>query len=158
MDVNVEILLVENNASDKTLALHAFNKQDVANNIHVVRDGTEALEYVFRTGAYAERTSENPKLMLLNLHLPLLDGFEVLRRIRAQRRTQTIPVVILTRSSEERDIAESYRLGANSYIVMPPDFPQFLQVAQQLASYWLQLNRPATSGDESSFEDRPGSA
>src|SRR6185436_10968257 len=112
----IEILLVEDNPNDEMLALHAFKKHNLANLVHVVRDGAEALEFVFCTGAYADRCSENPKVILLDKKLPLVDGMEVLRQIRADPRTSSIPVVMLTSSAEDRDIIESYKLGVNSYI------------------------------------------
>jgi two-component system response regulator len=138
---DVEILMVEDNANDEMLALHAFQRNKIANKVYVVRDGAEALEFIFCTGAYAERRIENPKLILLDLKLPLVDGIEVLRRIRNDPRTRTVPVVMLTSSSEERDIVETYTLGVNSYIVKPVDFDQFNEVAKHLGYYWLLLNR-----------------
>jgi two-component system response regulator len=139
----IEILLVEDNPSDIKLALHAFKKHNLANKIHVVRDGKEALEFVFCTGAYADRSIEDhPKVILLDLKLPLVDGLEVLRRIRADPRTCTIPIVVLTSSREDPDIAESYRLWINSYIVKPVDFDQFTEAVRQLGFYWLLLNQP----------------
>jgi two-component system, response regulator len=140
-DTGVEILLVEDNANDELLALRAFKKFNFANKVYVVRDGAEALEYVFCTGAYASRRSENPKVILLDLKLPLVDGIEVLRQIRLDPRTKLVPVVMLTSSSEERDIIETYKLGVNSYIVKPVDFDQFNEVARHLGYYWLLLNR-----------------
>jgi two-component system, response regulator len=140
-----EILLVEDNANDEMLALHAFKRQNIADKVQVVRDGAEALEYIFYTGAYADRTIENPKVILLDLKLPKVDGIEVLRRIRSDPRTQMIPVVALTTSSEERDVVETYKLGINSYIVKPVDFGQFNEVAKTLGSYWLLLNRQPAS-------------
>ena len=137
----VEILLVEDNPNDEMLALHAFRKHNLANQVHVVRDGAEALEFLFCTGAYAQRISENPRVILLDKKLPLVDGMEVLRQIRADPRTRLIPVVMLTSSAEERDIIESYKLGVNSYIVKPMDFEQFSETARQLGCYWLLLNK-----------------
>jgi two-component system response regulator len=137
----VEILLVEDNPNDEKLALHAFKKHNLANKVHVVRDGAEALEFAFCTGAYAQRHFQNPKVILLDKKLPLVDGMEVLRQIRADPRTRLIPVVMLTSSSEERDVIESYNLGVNSYIVKPVDFEQFSETARQLGYYWLLLNR-----------------
>src|SRR6202040_489046 len=116
---DVEILMVEDNANDEMLALHAFQRNKIANKVYVVRDGAEALEYIFCTGAYAERRIENPKVILLDLKLPLVDGIEVLRQIRSDPRTRLVPVVVLTSSNEERDIVETYQLGVNSYIVKP---------------------------------------
>jgi two-component system response regulator len=142
----VEILLVEDNVNDEVLALHAFKKQNIVNKIYVARDGAEALDFIFRAGTYAKRTAENPKLILLDLKLPLVDGIEVLRQIRDDPRTKLVPVVMLTSSSEERDIVETYRLGVNSYIVKPVDFEQFNEVVKNLGYYWMLLNRQPTSG------------
>jgi two-component system, response regulator len=138
---NVEILLVEDNANDELLALHAFKRQNVANRVQVVRDGAEALEFIFCTGAYADRLIENPNVILLDLKLPFVDGIEVLRQIRNDPRTRLIPVVILTASKEERDVVEAYDLGVNSYIIKPIDFDQFNGVAKQLGYYWVLLNK-----------------
>ena len=140
IDNGVDILLVEDNANDEMLALHAFKRHNIVNEIHVARDGAEALEYIFCTGAYEDRRIENPKVILLDLKLPKIDGIEVLRRIRSDPRTRFIPVVILTSSNEERDIVEAYTLGVNSYIVKPVDFEQFNEVARHLGFYWLLLN------------------
>jgi two-component system response regulator len=140
----VEILLVEDNANDEMLTLHALKKYNVANKLHVVRDGAEALEFIFCTGRYADRhITDRPKVILLDIKLPLVDGLEVLRRIKADARTKTIPVVMLTSSREERDLVESYRLGVNSYIVKPVDFDQFTEAARALGMYWLLLNKPS---------------
>jgi CheY-like chemotaxis protein len=139
----IEILLVEDNPNDVELALHALAKHHLANRIQVVRDGAEALEFVFCTGTYAQRAGENsPKVILLDLKLPKVDGLEVLRQIKADERTRAIPVVVLTSSREEPDIAESYRLGVNSYIVKPVNFEQFTEAVRQLGLYWLLLNQP----------------
>jgi two-component system response regulator len=139
----VEILLVEDNPNDAKLALHAFKTHYLANRVHVVRDGAEALEFVFCTDRYADRRIENePKVILLDLKLPLVDGIEVLRQIKADPRTKSIPVVVMTSSKEDRDIAESYRLGVNSYIIKPVDFDQFTEAVRQLGCYWLLLNQP----------------
>ena len=137
----IEILLVEDNPNDEKLAMHAFKKNNLANNIHVVRDGAEALEFIFCTGAYATRSFENPRMILLDKKLPLVDGMEVLRQIRADPRTCVVPVVMLTSSAEERDIIESYKLGVNSYIVKPVDFEQFSETTRQLGYYWLLINK-----------------
>jgi len=138
----VEILLVEDNPNDLELALHALRKNNLANHIEIVRDGAEALEYIFATGAYAQRNIDDvPQVILLDLKLPKVDGLEVLRRIKADDRTKAIPVVILTSSQEERDIVESYQLGVNSYITKPVDFEQFTEVVRQLGLYWLLLNQ-----------------
>lgn len=141
----VDILLVEDNPDDVDLALYALRRHQLANHIHVVRDGTEALDFVFCRGDYQERNfSQNPKLILLDLNMPKLNGLEVLEAIRADPSTAGIPVVILTTSKEESDLVESYRLGVNSYIVKPVDFEQFSDVIRQLGFYWLLLNeRPS---------------
>ena len=140
---SVEILLVEDNPNDVELTLHAFKKHNFANPIEVVRDGAEALEFIFCTGAYAHRRIENgPKVILLDLKLPKVDGLEVLRRVKADPRTRLIPVVVLTSSREERDIVESYALGVNSYIVKPVNFEQFSEAVPNLGMYWLLLNQP----------------
>jgi two-component system, response regulator len=139
----VEILLVEDNPHDVELTLHAFKKNNLTNPMQVVRDGAEALEFIFCTGAYADRSIEDvPKVILLDLKLPKVSGLEVLRRIKSDERTRLIPVVVLTSSSEERDIVESYRLGVNSYIVKPVDFEQFIESARVLGLYWVLLNHP----------------
>jgi two-component system response regulator len=142
MSDTIDILLVEDNPNDVRLTLHAFKRQNLANRIHVVRDGAEALEYIFCTGAYADRPSgDAPKVILLDLKLPKVDGIEVLRKIKSDPHTRTIPVVMLTSSSEDRDLVESYQLGVNSYIVKPVDFDQFNDVARMLGLYWLLLNQ-----------------
>jgi len=140
-DENVEILLVEDNPNDEMLALHAFKKHNLANKIHVVRDGAEALEYIFCTGAYAQRSFHNPRVILLDKKLPLVDGMEVLRQIREEPRTRMVPVVMLTSSAEDRDVIESYQLGVNSYIVKPVNFEQFSETARRLGYYWLLINQ-----------------
>jgi CheY-like chemotaxis protein len=137
------ILLVEDNPDDALLTLRAFKKSNITNTIVVARDGAEALDYLFARGDYSDRDSEElPRVVLLDLKMPKVGGFEVLRQIRADQRTQLLPVVILTSSGENCDLDESYRLGANSYICKPVDFEQFLEAARQLGSYWLTLNQP----------------
>jgi two-component system response regulator len=143
MCMSVEILLVEDNPSDVELTLHVFKRNNIGNRIHVVHDGKEALEYIFCSDRYAGRNIEDcPKVILLDLKLPLVDGKEVLRKIREDPRTQRIPVVVLTSSKEDRDIVDSYALGVNSYIVKPVDFNQFNQAVKDLGHYWLLLNQP----------------
>ena len=141
----VEILLVEDSSTDEELTIRALKKHNLSNNIFVVRDGAEALDYIFGTGKYSGRdTNNHPKVILLDLKLPKVDGLEVLRKIKADKKTKHIPVVVLTSSSEESDLVKSYKLGANSYIVKPVDFKQFTESIRQLGMYWLLLNeRPA---------------
>jgi len=140
-DQQVQILLVEDNPNDIKLALHAFKMHHLANEVRVVRDGAEALEFIFATGRYADRDlASGPKLILLDLKLPLVDGIEVLRQIKAGERTCLTPVVVMTSSNEERDMVESYKLGVNSYIRKPVDFNQFTEAVRQLGYYWLLLN------------------
>ena len=139
----VEILLVEDNLQDLELAQRALRKANLANHIHVARDGAEALEFIFCEGAYAERKIESPpKLILLDLKLPKVDGLEVLRRIKGDPRTRTIPVVVLTSSKEQNDVVKSYELGVNSYIVKPVNFERFVEAVQHLGIYWLLFNQP----------------
>jgi CheY-like chemotaxis protein len=138
---NVDILLVEDNPADAELALRALRKGKVANQITWVKDGAEALEFIFRNGAYAGRPEQNPKLMLLDLKLPKVDGIEVLKRIKADERTRVIPVVMVTSSAEGRDITESYKLGVNSYIVKPVAFEQFSETMAAAGFYWMLTNK-----------------
>lgn len=148
--VSKTILLVEDNPDDVELTLRAFRKANIQNEVIVARDGVEALDYLFATGAHAGRDRDDlPEVVLLDLKLPKLDGLEVLERIRADELTRCLPVVILTSSSEEQDLAASYRRGANSYIPKPVDFGEFAEAARQLGLYWLVLNRsprPPRSG------------
>ena len=137
------ILLVEDNPDDEALTLRALKKNNVANEVVVARDGVEALDYLFGTGAHAGRDrGQMPQVVLLDLNLPRLDGLEVLKRIRSEPTTQIVPVVVLTSSKEDRDLVESYRLGANSYVRKPVDFLEFVEAARQLGLYWLVLNEP----------------
>lgn len=139
------ILLVEDSTDDEVLTLRALRKHNIGNNLFVVRDGAEALEYIFCTGAYANRDpNDKPQVILLDIHLPKVDGLEVLRRIRADERTRFLPVVILTSSREEQDIINSYKLGANSYVRKPVDFYEFVKAVGQLGLYWLVLNETLT--------------
>ena len=139
----VEILLVEDNPNDVELTLRALKKNNLKNRVHVVKDGAEALEYIFANGAYAHRKIEDhPRVILLDLKLPKVDGLQVLRQIKSDERTKVIPVVVLTSSKEERDLVESYKLGANSYITKPVDFDSFVKAVAELGLYWLLLNQP----------------
>jgi two-component system response regulator len=143
------VLLVEDNPDDLELTLRAFKKSHLMNKIVIARDGVEALDYLFATGPHAGRdTADMPHLVLLDLNLPKIDGMEVLKRMRADARTMFVPVVVLTSSDEERDVVQSYKLGANSYVRKPVDFGQFLDAARQLELYWLVLNRRAPAGGE----------
>ncbi len=137
------VLLVEDNPDDEALTLRAFDRNNLMNEIVVVRDGAEALDYLFGTGDYAERdTSVMPAIVLLDLKLPKIDGLEVLKRLRSDERTRLLPIVILTSSKEDSDLVESYNRGANSYIRKPVDFNQFVEAVRQLELYWLLLNEP----------------
>jgi CheY-like chemotaxis protein len=136
------ILLVEDNADDEALTLRAFAKNKITHPMTVVRDGAEALDYLFHAGAYAGLNAERPQVVLLDLKLPKIDGLEVLKRIRADPRTAVLPVVILTSSKQESDVIEGYRSGCNSYVRKPVDFDQFIEAARQLGLYWLNLNEP----------------
>jgi|SRR5208337_4740627 len=139
----VEILLVEDNPDDVELTLHALQKEKLANNIHVARDGEEALEFLFCNGTHSDRSFDHPpRLILLDLKLPKVDGMEVLKRLKADARTKAIPVVILTSSKEERDLFNGYGLGANSYIQKPVDFDQFRDTVKNVGLYWLVINQP----------------
>jgi two-component system response regulator len=139
----VEILIVEDNPEDLELAQRALRKAKLTNHIEVARDGEEALQFIFCEGAHSGRKIENgPKVILLDLKLPKVDGLEVLRRIKSDPRTKLIPVVVLTSSKEQSDVVESYHLGVNSYIVKPVNFEQFSEAVQKLGMYWLLLNHP----------------
>lgn len=140
----IQILLVEDDEDDVELTLHAFKKHRLANHIHVERDGAAALELLFGSGSEGRPAWAGPRLIMLDLKLPLVDGLEVLRRLKSDERTRSIPVVVLTSSRAEPDIAEAYRLGVNSYIVKPVDFEKFTDVMQTLGAYWLLVNQPAT--------------
>jgi two-component system, response regulator len=140
---DVEILLVEDNPNDVELTLHALKKNNIVNLVEIVRDGAEALDYLFATGTYAHRDiNHHPKVILLDLKLPKIDGLEVLRRIKTDPRTQPIPVVVLTSSRMESDLVDSYHLGVNSYIRKPVDFEQFTEAVRTIGMYWLLLNEP----------------
>jgi CheY-like chemotaxis protein len=140
---NKVILLVEDNPDDEALAIRALKRHHVGNEIVVAHDGVEALDYLFGTGIYADRdVSLKPSVVLLDLKLPRVDGLEVLRRLREDERTKLLPVVVLTTSSEEQDLLDSYSMGCNSYIRKPVDFLQFSEAIRQLGMYWLLMNQP----------------
>jgi two-component system, response regulator len=144
MSTPIDILLVEDNPDDLALVLRALRSQRLADRIEVTYDGADALDFIFCTGAYIHRCIENrPRLILLDLKLPKVSGLEVLQRLKADPCTRSIPVVALTSSAQERDVAESYQLGVNSYIVKPLGFGELTEVLRQIARYWLELNRPA---------------
>lgn len=141
------ILLVEDNPSDEALTLRALGKNNILNGITIVRDGADALDYLFCQGAYADRDSTRmPTVILLDLNLPRVNGLEVLRRLRADDRTRLLPVVVLTSSKEEQDMVQSYGLGANSFIRKPVDFVEFVEAVRQLGVYWVLLNEAPLVG------------
>ena len=140
----VEILLVEDNAEDAEMTMRALRKRNLANHVHWVKDGEEALEYLFCTGRYAGRDMAHPpRLVLLDIKMPKVDGIEVLRRVKSSELKQ-VPVVVMTSSNEERDVVESYRLGVNSYIVKPVQFEAFLETVAKIGLYWVLTNRAPT--------------
>jgi two-component system response regulator len=139
----VEILLVEDDPRDVEMTLRALKKRNLANHVHVATDGAEALDFLFAKGAYATRDPKHtPKVILLDLNLPKISGKEVLKKIKSEESTRTIPVVVLTSSQEEKDMVESYQLGVNSYIVKPVDFDKFVEAIGELGFYWLLVNKP----------------
>jgi CheY-like chemotaxis protein len=143
----VEILLVEDSARDAELTLRALRKKNLANRVYWVKDGAEALEFMFREAAYAGRDpAQVPKLVLLDIKMPKVDGIEVLRRLKADAATRAVPVVVMTSSAEERDLVDSYRLGVNSYIVKPIAFDAFLDTVAQVGLYWVLANRVPPAG------------
>jgi CheY-like chemotaxis protein len=137
----VEILLVEDNPNDAELTIRALKKRNLANHLVWLKDGAEALEFLFRTGPFESRPQGQPKLILLDLKMPKVNGIEVLRRVKEDEYLRTIPVVVMTSSHEDQDIAESYRLGVNSYLVKPVEFEQFQEVASNAGFYWLLINK-----------------
>lgn len=144
MDVEeAYILLVEDNPTDAELTMRALKKNNLANQLVWVKDGAEALEFIFATGRYSERNVDNfPKLILLDLRMPKVDGLEVLQKIKADERSRRIPVVVLTSSQEDRDIVESYKLGVNSYVSKPVEFDDFINAVSTLGFYWMSINNP----------------
>jgi two-component system, response regulator len=144
--IETDILLVEDSRDDADLAIHALRRENLANNIYIARDGEEALDFLFCRGTFADRSFEHPpKLVFLDLKLPKVEGIEVLKQLKADHRTKSIPVVILTSSKEEQDLVRSYDLGANSYIQKPVDFEQFRQTVKTVGLYWMIINqRPGT--------------
>ncbi|MCE9608732.1 MAG: response regulator [Chthoniobacter sp.] len=143
MNTPSEILLVEDNLHDAELAIRALRKRNLANHLVHVADGQAALDFLFAAGDYVERDAAvQPRVVLLDLKLPKVDGIEVLRRLRADARTKVLPIVVLTSSREERDVIESYQLGANSYIVKPVEFENFSEAVSELGLYWLLINEP----------------
>lgn len=144
MDVEeANILLVEDNPTDAELTMRALKKNNLANQLVWVKDGAEALEFIFATGRYSERNVDNfPKLILLDLRMPKVDGLEVLQKIKADERSRRIPVVVLTSSQEDRDIVESYKLGVNSYVSKPVEFDDFINAVSTLGFYWMLINNP----------------
>jgi two-component system, response regulator len=139
----VEILLVEDNPTDAELTMRALKRKNMANQVVWVKDGAEALDFIFATGAYSDRNPEDlPKLILLDLRMPKVDGLEVLQKIKAEEVTRQIPVVVLTSSKEDRDIVESYKLGVNSYVSKPVEFDEFIDAVSTLGFYWMLINNP----------------
>lgn len=138
---HVEILLVEDSKADAEMTMRTLRRQGIANNVEWVKDGVEAVEYLFREGRYANRANGVPRLVLLDLKMPLMDGLQVLERMKADPRTQSIPVVMMTSSREEGDLLASYRLGVNSYVVKPVDFTDFARMVSEVGMYWMLSNQ-----------------
>ena len=148
-EYEIEILLVEDSPYDAELTIRELTRRNLANKLVHLKDGAEALEFIFGTGPYAGRdTRQHPRVMLLDLKLPKVDGLEVLRAMKSDPRTRTIPVVIMTSSQEQRDVVDSYQLGVNSYVVKPVDFDQFSKAVSELGCYWVLLNHPPGGPDK----------
>jgi len=148
-EYEIEILLVEDSPYDAELTIRELTRRNLANKLVHLKDGAEALEFIFGTGAYAGRdTRQHPRVILLDLKLPKVDGLEVLRAMKSDPRTRTIPVVIMTSSQEQRDVVDSYKLGVNSYVVKPVDFDQFSKAVAELGCYWVLLNHPPGPPDK----------
>lgn len=155
---DTDILLVEDNSDDAELAIHALRREHLANSIFIARDGEEALDFIFCRGQFSERSlAHPPKLVLLDLKLPKVDGIEILKQLKSDPRTKTIPVVVLTSSKEERDLVRSYDLGANSYIQKPVDFEQFRQTVKTVGLYWMVINQRAAVNNEATKSAKQGS-
>src|SRR5437667_7116277 len=149
-EYDIEILLVEDSPYDAELTIRELTRHHLANKLVHVKDGADALDFIFGTGAYANRdTSQHPKVVLLDLKLPKVDGLQVLRTIKADERTKNIPVVVMTSSQEQRDVVDSYHLGVNGYVVKPVDFDQFSKAVSELGCYWVLLNHPPGVPDKS---------
>jgi two-component system, response regulator len=147
MNRAIEILLIEDNPADLELTMHALAKHNLANKVHTVRDGEEALDFLFCRGPFSGRSFDSPpKVVLLDLKLPKVDGLEVLRAVKSDARTRAVPVVIMTSSNQQRDLVEGYQLGVNSYIQKPINFVEFQEVIQKLGYYWLVINKPPPAG------------
>lgn len=143
MENEIEILLVEDNVGDAEMTIRALRKNNLANNLMHVKDGAQALDFIFAQGEYANRAHKNlPKIVVLDLKMPKVNGIEVLRRIKADERTRRMPVVVLTSSKEDPDVAECYRLGVNSYVVKPVEFDEFFKAVSDLGLYWMIVNQP----------------
>lgn len=139
----VEILLIEDNPADVKLTLRGLKKNNLANKVHVIKDGADAMDFIFAQGKYKERSiADTPKLILLDLKLPKVHGLDILRAIKSNETTRVIPVVVLTSSKEEKDVVESYRLGVNSFIMKPVDFDKFVESIEEIGLYWVLLNQP----------------
>lgn len=141
-----KILLIEDNTNDVELTLAALGEHNLSNRVDVVRDGVEAIDYLYKRGAYSDRSDSNPLVMLLDLKMPRMDGLEVLKRVKNDETLKNIPIVMLTSSREEQDVVESYKLGVNAYVVKPVGFNDFVNVVKQLGLFWVLINEPPPDG------------